>query len=131
MFNYDIQAKPTSYQGRVYRSRHEARWAALFTMMGWTFEYEPFDLDGWTPDFLLKTTVQNMLVEIKPTPAAMADAVDKCFENSFGLPVLLCCDPNSRALIIAKGISRDFYFGDIHQQYWIDAANDVQFLKAS
>jgi len=55
---------PTKFRGRQYRSRLEARWATMFTRLGWPFEYEPFDLYGWIPDFLL--TRANILVEVKP-----------------------------------------------------------------
>ena len=50
---YDIRAKPTTYNGRLFRSRLEARWAAYFDLLGWAWEYEPFDLNGWSPDFAI------------------------------------------------------------------------------
>jgi hypothetical protein len=56
---------PTLYRGVQYRSRLEARWAALFGLLGWRFQYEPFDLDDWIPDFLLLLRVPA-LVEVKP-----------------------------------------------------------------
>ena len=74
-FNYSIPAIPTMYRGRLYRSRLEARWAAFFDLLGWQHEYEPFDLAGWIPDFLLRGIgrrrdgteyVNNVLVEVKP-----------------------------------------------------------------
>jgi hypothetical protein len=64
MVEYTIAALPTLYRGRMYRSRLEARWAAFFDRLGWAYEYEPFDLGSWSPDFLL--TEQNVLVEVKP-----------------------------------------------------------------
>lgn len=36
------------------RSRLEARWAALFDLIGWRWTYEPFDADGYIPDFLIE-----------------------------------------------------------------------------
>lgn len=65
-FQYDISAKPTLYNGRLYRSRLEARWAAFFDLLGWKYEYEPFDLNGWSPDFLIKGFFSDILVEVKP-----------------------------------------------------------------
>lgn len=59
------RAIPTIFEGVQYRSRLEARWAAFFTLLGWPFEYEPYDLDGWIPDFLLMGKVP-VLVEVKP-----------------------------------------------------------------
>lgn len=67
MPEYDIKPIPTEYKGRRYRSRLEARWAAFFAMLEWPFEYEPYDLGEWSPDFLLKGSEVNVLVEVKPT----------------------------------------------------------------
>lgn len=63
--NYTIKAIPTTYKHTVFRSRLEARWAAFFDLAGWEWDYEPFDLSGWAPDFLLKGKVKA-LVEVKP-----------------------------------------------------------------
>jgi hypothetical protein len=81
------KAHPTMYKGVQFRSRLEATWAALFDLRGWdgkrdderngpyitSWEYEPMDLDGWTPDFIIRTDslIANdedipILVEVKP-----------------------------------------------------------------
>jgi len=60
-------AIPTRYQGTEFRSRLEARWAAWFDFVGWRWEYEPIDLPGWIPDFILTGETHSLLVEIKPT----------------------------------------------------------------
>ncbi len=65
MTEYTIAAIPTLYRGRMYRSRLEARWAAFFDRLGWTHEYEPFDLGAWSPDFAI-TEPFDALIEIKP-----------------------------------------------------------------
>ncbi|TAH21002.1 MAG: hypothetical protein EAZ08_04655 [Cytophagales bacterium] len=62
---YPIKPIPTHYKGRLYRSRLEARWAAFFDLAEWKTEYEPLDLNGWTPDFLIEES-SPMLVEVKP-----------------------------------------------------------------
>jgi len=62
---YTIAAIPTLYRGRMYRSRLEARWGAFFDRLGWQYEYEPFDLGKWSPDFAI-TSPFNALIEIKP-----------------------------------------------------------------
>lgn len=62
---YDIKAIPTVYGARQFRSRLEAKWASFFSLCGWQFEYEPFDLGTWSPDFLLLGKT-NVLVEVKP-----------------------------------------------------------------
>ncbi len=56
---------PTKYNGINFRSRLEARWAAFFDQLKWEWEYEPIDLNGWIPDFIIKGT-NNVLVEVKP-----------------------------------------------------------------
>jgi hypothetical protein len=69
MVDYTIAARPTLYQGRRYRSRLEARWAAFFDLLGWQHEYEPVDMGLWSPDFVLRNgedPPQRVLVEIKP-----------------------------------------------------------------
>jgi hypothetical protein len=58
-----MSAIPTRYNGVQFRSRLEARWAAFFDLVGWRWEYEPLDLDGYIPDFVL---CDHILVEVKP-----------------------------------------------------------------
>jgi hypothetical protein len=80
---------PTVYEGRQYRSRLEARWACFFDLLGWKYEYEPFDLEGWIPDFLLLP--HNVLVEIKPVtnrPESIAAEIDRC-QGAAGHEILL------------------------------------------
>jgi hypothetical protein len=48
---YTMKSHPTLYKGTMFRSRLEARYAAYFDLCGFKWEYEPIDLDGWTPDF--------------------------------------------------------------------------------
>ena len=55
----------TTYDGIEYRSRLEARWAAFMKNIGWDIVYEPFDGDGYIPDFLVQGS-RPMLVEVKP-----------------------------------------------------------------
>lgn len=71
---YGIEAKPTVYKGIKFRSRLEARWAAMFDQLGWTWEYEP-EIDGaYIPDFLLHGTGdRRVYVEVKPLEIFLAD----------------------------------------------------------
>lgn len=74
MFHYKVKSHPTMYNGVQYRSRLEARWAAFFDLVGWTHEYEPIDLPGWSPDFRVVFPCghsecngsHSLLVEVKP-----------------------------------------------------------------
>ncbi|HEX2554219.1 MAG TPA: hypothetical protein VHL98_10985 [Microvirga sp.] len=61
-----IKAIPTTYGGTRFRSRLEARWAAFFDLCGWTWDYEPLDLEGWCPDFVIRTPLCPVFVEVKP-----------------------------------------------------------------
>ncbi len=65
--DYQIKSKPTVYNGTKFRSRLEARWACFFDLLGWRWQYEPFDLQGWTPDFIVYGKDSRFIfVEIKP-----------------------------------------------------------------
>ena len=55
---------PTLYDGAWFRSRIEARHAALFDLLGWPWVYEPSDLKYYIPDFSL-TFYKPLLVEVK------------------------------------------------------------------
>jgi hypothetical protein len=68
-----IPARPTWFEGILYRSQIEARWALFFRLMDIPAEYEEtyFDLGGifYRPDFWLPK--QNCWVEVKgPAPSA-------------------------------------------------------------
>lgn len=60
-----MRSYPTNFEGTQFRSRLEARWAAFFDLKGWRWEYEPFDLDGYIPDFVILAK-RPILVEVKP-----------------------------------------------------------------
>lgn len=60
-----IHSYATSYAGSRFRSRLEARWAAFFDLIGWRWTYEPFDTEGYVPDFLIHGE-GPVLVEIGP-----------------------------------------------------------------
>ena len=67
----EFAAIPTIYRGVRFRSRLEARWAATFDGLAWPWYYEPLDLPGWTPDFILHVPLgeqvsRPFLVDIKP-----------------------------------------------------------------
>lgn len=62
-----IKAHPTLYAGVTFRSRLEATWAAFFDLSGIRWDYEPIDLEGWVPDFVL-WVASPVYVEVKPAP---------------------------------------------------------------
>ena len=63
MVNHGI---PTEYRFIRFRSRLEATWARFFDTVGWRWKYEPFDYDGYIPDFVLLFPHGEVLGEIKP-----------------------------------------------------------------
>lgn len=77
--DYTIAAIPTVYNGIRYRSRLEARWAAMFDQLGWEAIYEPVDLGTWSPDFQIRKAHGNAsgLVEVKPITQFDAEIAQK------------------------------------------------------
>lgn len=96
---YTIRSIETWYRGHLFRSRLEATWAAFFDLCGWDWEYEPFELEGWLPDFRLMFKKQSLLIEIKPVSefpedvgTRVVDSVKKHgFEAAtiFGIPPVI------------------------------------------
>ena len=89
---YTIKAHPTEYKGVLFRSRLEARWAAFFDLAGWKWQYEPFDLQGWTPDFRVEFPCghsecngsHSLLVEVKPYLRIQQFDGHECRKHDFG-----------------------------------------------
>lgn len=84
-----MKSYPTLYEGTWFRSRLEARFAAWFDLLGWPWDYEPFDLDGWIPDF----RTGGLLWEVKPTPDECVVARTKIDRSRAPLPVVISCGP--------------------------------------
>lgn len=77
--DYTINAIETRYGGVVFRSRLEAKWAAMFDLVGWRWTYEPRDFNGWIPDFAVHAW-RDIYVEVKPVsdfPAAVAAKMER------------------------------------------------------
>lgn len=80
----------TEYNGRIYRSRVEAKWAAVFTHAAPSWEFEPkcFKLAGsipYWPDFRLHTGayVEVKGVPVTPTHFIKAQELAKLGEDIF------------------------------------------------
>lgn len=109
---------PTKHKDRQMRSILEKRWATFFDLLGWRYEYEPFELDGWIPDFLLFGSRHSVLVEIKPVTVFPRDVAEKVSASGFGG----LADPSPDVLadfVLALGCSiplpgphRDPVYGD-------------------
>lgn len=63
-------AIPTVYRGIRFRSRLEARFACFLDLQKILWDYEPIDLDYYTPDFLTELPFGTTLVECKPAVLA-------------------------------------------------------------
>jgi len=94
---YNMKSVETVYNGTTFRSRLEANWAACFDIYRWQWTYEPFDLDGWFPDFLLKSEDPerpDVFVEVKPLTSFCEETAQKIQEalektNNHRVPALL------------------------------------------
>ena len=60
-----VSAIATKFNGIEYRSRLEARWAAFMHNIGWEHTYEPFDGNGYIPDFIVHGSA-SLFIEVKP-----------------------------------------------------------------
>jgi len=66
---YNIKAIKTEINGISYRSRLEAKYGEFFRLLGWDAIYEPFDIPGWSPDFMIPSKLypdHPILIEVKP-----------------------------------------------------------------
>jgi hypothetical protein len=78
--NYTINPIETRYKGTTFRSRLEAKWAAMFDLLGWNWKYEPCDFNGWIPDFAIIGKRSHVFVEVKPVfllPPEVAKMIEK------------------------------------------------------
>jgi hypothetical protein len=74
-----MHAIETTYKNIKFRSRLEAKWACFFDLVGWKWEYEPIDFNGWIPDFAIYGK-DIVYVEVKPViefPKDIADEIDR------------------------------------------------------
>jgi hypothetical protein len=102
-FNYSMKAIPTTFAGVRMRSRLEARWASFFTNCGWRWTYEPFDTEGWAPDFTLHMPAGDIYIEVKPV---ITKHVLSIFRE---VAVPLVCGVGAKALLVSSSL--DFVNG--------------------
>lgn len=85
-----IKPIETSYQGCLFRSRLEARWAVFLTNIGakWEYESQGYDISGtwYLPDFWIES--MQMFMEIKSIHVTEEESL-LCAQLSFVRPVLL------------------------------------------
>lgn len=144
--HYTIRAHPTPYNGVLYRSRLEARWAAFFDLCGWEHEYEPVDLVGWTPDFRVRfpcghsecSGSHSLLVEVKPHYSIKEFEGHPCMNYPWGEGLPRCVDgagafgvnPGVTSFEICHGAGGGIYgvsdWADNTDALWKEAGNRVQ-----
>jgi hypothetical protein len=57
---------PVKYNDVEFRSTIEAKWAAMFDLLRWPWEYEPIKLNHYIPDFIIQFGESHqILVEVK------------------------------------------------------------------
>lgn len=152
---YNIKAHETIYKNVIFRSRLEARWAAFFDLIGWKWEYEPIELQGWLPDFRLIFPCPHsecggehvVLVEIKPYFSLSEFRGHQCTKYPYGfnedtgqaIPADASggfgANPNITAWTMAHGSGgggfslRDWLGNDDDIDIaWVKAGNIVRFI---
>jgi hypothetical protein len=134
---YAIKSKPTIYNGTKFRSRLEARWGCFFDLLGWNWQYEPFDLHGWTPDFIVYGKNSRFIfVEIKPfvDQEILADYQDKISRGAKGHNCIILIDsfdtcPNFGGILAGYQFDtfnpESEYPGKPFEIHWKDAQQGV------
>lgn len=134
-------AKPTTYNGVRFRSRLEARWAAFFDLNAWKWSYEPVDLAGWVPDFILHMPLADVYVEVKP--ASPVDSSNTSYKKAFDYwrkfqVLLLGVEPESASIgaLLDPPLLVDYQWVDLHESmrpshedrvaFWREAGNLTQ-----
>ena len=95
----------TGINGIRFRSIIEAKWAVMFTKLGWYWEYEPIELNGYIPDFIIKFPNRHLLVEVKgdTNMATLEQYTDKIVKSGWDGEFLLVCsvlDENTEGLYL-------------------------------
>lgn len=83
---YTKQVLPTTLYGINFRSRLEAQWAVFFNLQKWKWVYEPFELNGLVPDFLVSVkttdgTIEDAICEVKPSIFIDDFLIDRFFTS--------------------------------------------------
>lgn len=97
---------PTLYKGLRFRSRLEATWAACLDELGIEWQYEPIDLKGYIPDFVLPA--RKLIVEVKPSldPTDMWEHVIKIEKSGWPDDVLIVGAAVPLTRSVGLGLSR-------------------------
>jgi hypothetical protein len=126
---------PITINGIRFRSLIEARWAEMFSKLGWDWEYEPIELNGYIPDFIIKFPNRHLLVEVKgeTNMENIEQYADKIIKSGWDGEFLLVCSvleyhcntdilESTRRLIAKKYPEYDFTGNvlDLLDNYYFD-----------
>lgn len=135
---YAIKAKKTKYRDYVFRSRLEAKWAAMFDLLRWQWDYEPVDFNGWIPDFAIYGK-QIVYVEVKPTVEFLPNVARKIGSSGCSDDVLIVgqrpivgyfCDSPAIGWISECASSGLGTWGNAFLARWGSSANAIGFAHS-
>jgi hypothetical protein len=107
MREYNIASIETRYNGVIYRSRLEARWAVFFDVIGVRHIYEPGTYNGYLPDFALLNCPAKV-IEIKPSQPTFEE-LDKISQVPAEMSALFAGQPGEgvRVFLFKRGMKYD------------------------
>ncbi len=111
----EFSAIPTTYKGIRFRSRLEARVAAFLDLHTFWFDYEPFDLRRYIPDFCVDLPFGPVLLEVKPavTAAEFRPACKRITRSGWDGPALVI---GPRLVVEKDGRSDLMLYGTTHAE---------------
>ncbi len=146
-------AIPTIFDGVQYRSRLESRVACFLKLHGFWFDYEPFELENYIPDFICELPFGTVLLECKPAvrPVEFRKPCRKITKSGWVGPALVI---GSQLYLTDDGHADITLYGSTHAEEggwtrvgrgrwpaswgaypfdsfsaWIEAGNQVQWKK--
>lgn len=123
---------PTTYRSANFRSLLEARWATFFDLVGWHWVYEPFEVDGYIPDFLIQGE-RPFFVEVGPciTQADYIAKGAKADVEQLGHDLLVVGATPIPDLPLASGCLAAGWLGEIEPGHHPSECQDVLFGESS
>lgn len=114
---------PTQYNGLQFRSRLEAKWACFMDLCEWKWDYEPFDLHYYIPDFVVREP-REFLLEIKP-----ATSIADCNQYKQKIVDSGWCKP-----FVVAGLNPSISSAPLplpvgFEKVWTLACNEVQYSR--
>ena len=133
---YKIKAIKTEYNGVIYRSQLEARYAIFFDLAGWKHQYEPFRLAGWIPDFLIRIQPDSkpILAEVKPSKQyfQMRKYTSAINFEIYRLALLTAVPQKFSKIYLNRLESISFchtFADEKYNEFWHTAGIEAQYLK--